>query len=90
MENIDFLNEAVKRILPSARILRAEKNGKLTELKDTAIEAAVGLKYSQGKENAILRQRERKPDAFADYDSYCEACKVAVKGRIKEVTGLDV
>lgn len=36
-------------------------------------------KYTQDAEFAILRQRDSKPEEFAEYDAYCEECKTKVK-----------
>lgn len=36
-------------------------------------------KYSQDAEFAILRQKEDKPEEFAEYNNYCEECKSKVK-----------
>ena len=36
-------------------------------------------KYSINDELAILRQRDSKPDEFAEYNTYCEQCKAKAK-----------
>lgn len=36
-------------------------------------------KYSQDAEFAILRQKDNKPEEFAEYNNYCEECKNKVK-----------
>ena len=36
-------------------------------------------KYSLDDELAILRQRDIKPEEFAEYNAYCEECKLKVK-----------
>lgn len=36
-------------------------------------------KYTQDAEFAILRQRDIKPEEFAEYNAYCEECKTKVK-----------
>lgn len=36
-------------------------------------------KYSINEELAILRQRDEKPEEFAEYYSYVEECKAAVR-----------
>lgn len=39
-------------------------------------------KYSMDDELAILRQRESKPDEFAEYNEFCEKCKGIAKERL--------
>ena len=41
-------------------------------------------KYSINDELAILRQRDSKPDEFAEYNTYCEQCKTKAKSLIQE------
>lgn len=36
-------------------------------------------KYSMNDELAILRQRDSKPEEFAEYNAYCEECKTKAK-----------
>lgn len=36
-------------------------------------------KYSMDDEFAILRQRDSKPEEFAEYNAYCEECKAKAK-----------
>ena len=36
-------------------------------------------KYSMDDELAILRQRDSKPEEFAEYNTYCEECKRKAK-----------
>lgn len=36
-------------------------------------------KYSMDDELAILRQRDSKPEEFAEYNAYCEECKTKAK-----------
>ena len=36
-------------------------------------------RYSESDEFAILRQRDEKPEEFAEYYAYCEECKTKVK-----------
>ena len=36
-------------------------------------------RYTQNDEFAILRQKDRKPDEYAEYDAYCEQCKAQAK-----------
>ena len=39
-------------------------------------------KYSVDDEMAILRQRDTKPEEYADYNAFCEECKAKAKGEI--------
>ncbi len=44
--------------------------------------ALIREQYDQDAENALNRQRERKPEEFKAYDDYCEACKAKVKQKL--------
>lgn len=39
-------------------------------------------KYTIDDELAILRQRDSKPEEFAEYNEYCENCKTIAKDEI--------
>ena len=39
----------------------------------------IRLRYDVNAELAILRQRDSKPDEFAEYNTYCEECKRKIK-----------
>lgn len=44
-----------------------------------AINAEIRKKYTDSEEFAILRQKEEKPEEYAEYFAYCEQCKIFVK-----------
>lgn len=44
--------------------------------------ALIRERYDQNAENALNRQRDRKPDEFKAFDDYCEACKAQVKQKL--------
>lgn len=46
---------------------------------DKYIVYLIRKRYTQNDEFAILRQKDRKPDEYAEYDSYCEQCKTQAK-----------
>lgn len=52
---------------------------------DEAVDAEIREKYTVSQEFAILRQKEEKPDEYAEYYSYCEECKAYVKQKQSEV-----
>lgn len=51
---------------------------------DDLVDMFIREKYSSSNEYAILRQRDTKPDEFAEYFAYCEDCK----SRAKEILGI--
>lgn len=52
---------------------------------DEAVNAKIRERYSVSQEFAILRQKDEKPEEYAEYFSYCEECKAFVRSK-KEVT----
>lgn len=48
---------------------------------DEAVNAKIRERYSVSQEFAILRQKDEKPEEYAEYFSYCEECKAFVKNR---------
>ena len=48
---------------------------------DEAVNAEIRKRYSESQEFAILRQKNEKPEEYAEYYAYCEDCKQAVKER---------
>ena len=58
------------------------KSRKETEAKieyENKIVALIRKKYNINQELAILRQRDTKPEEFAEYNKYVEQCKAQVK-----------
>lgn len=43
----------------------------------------IRIKYSLNEELAILRQRDTKPEEFAEYNAYVEKCKAEVKAELE-------
>lgn len=41
--------------------------------------SAIRERYSIDEEFAVLRQRDTKPNEFAEYNAYCEECKAKAK-----------
>ena len=46
------------------------------------VEQKIRTKYSVSDELAILRQRDTKPQEFAEYNAFCEQCKAEAKEQI--------
>lgn len=60
----------------------AERDGKLDHVKSLAIEERIRERYSVSDELAILRQRDRKPEEFAEYDTFVEQVKADIAAEI--------
>lgn len=53
------------------------------KLYESEIIRRIRAKYSVDQELAILRQRDDKPEEFAKYNAYAEACKAEVKSEMQ-------
>ena len=51
---------------------------------DEAVNAKIRERYTDSQEFAILRQRDEKPEEYAEYYAYCEECKAWVKAKKAE------
>ena len=65
-------------------LVERDKTAELAEIKTTIeypqlVETKIRKKYSMSAELAILRQRDTKPEEFAEYNAFCELCKVEAK-----------
>ena len=61
------------------KIRLARLNGNAESLYHELVEEKIRLRYTVGEELAVVRQRDRKPQEFAEYDRYCEECKREAK-----------
>ena len=55
---------------------------------DELVDSEIRKRYSASQEFAILRQKDEKPEEYAEYYAYCEECKTYVKEkkRLQEET----
>ena len=65
-------------------LVERDKTAELAKIKTTIdypqlVENKIRTKYSVSAELAILRQRDTKPEEFAEYNAYCEQCKVQAR-----------
>ena len=51
---------------------------------DDAVNAKIRERYTESQEFAILRQKDEKPQDYANYYAYCEECKAFVKAKKEE------
>lgn len=65
-------------------LVERDKAAELAEIKVTIdypqlVENKIRTRYSVSAELAILRQRDTKPEEFAEYNAFCESCKAEAK-----------
>ena len=65
-------------------LVARDKTSELERIKNTIaypqlVENKIRKKYSMSAELAILRQRNSKPEEFAEYNAFCELCKSEAK-----------
>lgn len=46
---------------------------------EDAVNAEIRKRYTESAEFSLLRQKEEKPEEYAEYYAYCEECKQFVK-----------
>ena len=69
------------------RLRLAKKNREVNpasweQLYENLIIRKIRNRYSVNQELAILRQRDTKPEEFAEYNAYVERCKAEVKAEL--------
>ena len=68
-------------------LVARDKTSELSRIKNTIeypqlVENKIRKKYSVSAELAILRQRNSKPEEFAEYNAFCELCKSEAKNEL--------
>ena len=71
-------------VLVNGSLVERDKSAELAEIKVTIdypqlVEQKIRKRYSTSAELAILRQRNSKPEEFAEYNEFCELCKAEAK-----------
>lgn len=54
-------------------------------LYESEIIRRIRKRYTVNQELAILRQRDTKPEEFAEYDAFVEQCKAEVKKHLENI-----
>ena len=57
-------------------------NGTLREDYAVLVDTAIRKRYSVSAELAVLRQRDSKPEEFAEYNAFVEKCKSDAKAEL--------
>lgn len=65
------------------KIKLAKLNGTVARLYPALVTERIRTRYSLDAELAILRQRDDKPEEFAEYHAYAEACKREARAELE-------
>lgn len=70
--------------IANGALVERNKAAELAEIKTSIdypqlVENKIRTRYSVSAELAILRQRDTKPEEFAEYNAFCELCKAEAK-----------
>lgn len=71
--------------LKLARKNREAKPESWEKLYESEIIRRIRKRYTVNQELAILRQRDTKPDEFAEYNDFVEQCKAEVKKSLENI-----
>ena len=71
--------------LKLARKNREAKPESWEKLYEAEIIRRIRKRYTVNQELAILRQRDTKPDEFAEYNDFVEQCKAEVKKSLENI-----
>lgn len=83
-----IFENGIVRELTEAEVEKFEKESQNRENQeqvlsyDEMVNLKIRQRYTESQEFAILRQRDEKPDEFAEYYAYCEECKESVKANL--------
>ena len=80
-------NGIANYVIVNGVLVVRDKTAELERIKNTItypqlVENKIRKKYSISAEFAILRQRNSKPDEFAEYNAFCELCKSEAKNEL--------
>lgn len=78
------INGIANYAIVNGALIARDKTAELSKIKNTIeypqlVENKIRTRYSVSDELAILRQRETKPEEFAEYNAFCELCKAEAK-----------
>jgi hypothetical protein len=69
------------------KLILAEKNGTLEQVYGDMVNELIRSRYTVSEELALLRQKDEKPDEYAEYNEYAEECKAIVKAEYEAIRG---
>ena len=87
LNDIEITPEEARKLIPisiteEVVILRELNEEEKQNEYENKIVTEIRKKYNVNQELAILRQRDTKPEEFAEYNEYVETCKAKVKSEL--------
>lgn len=87
LNDVEITPDEARKLVPISiteeRVdLRELTEQEKTILYEDMIVSKIRQRYNVNQELAILRQRDTKPDGFAEYNEYVEQCKAEVKSEV--------
>lgn len=79
---VEDLYQKLLAMLPKQEQAEPETEMAQTLSYDELVDSKIRARYTVSQEFAILRQRDTKPDEFAEYNAYCEQCKAEAKAEL--------
>ncbi|MDE6243804.1 MAG: hypothetical protein K2M14_07335 [Muribaculaceae bacterium] len=70
--------------IPAHEVIEANKEAKCEEAYKARVEELIAERYSLREELAIHRQRDSKPEEFAEYNDFAEACKARARKELEK------
>lgn len=85
---VPVMQAVTRDATPEEERAHAEKNKKYLETKTYAqrVSEYIREKYSIDDELAILRQKDEKPEEYAEYYAYAEECKKKARSECESIT----
>ena len=78
-----YINGVIREMTPEevAQMQTAEAEYWSSVPYKKAVNEKIRERYDESEEFAILRQKDEKPEEYAEYFAYCEECKAFVKSK---------
>ena len=78
---VEMKESEIETYLEDKKKKEEYRNNPILSYEDKIV-ALIRKKYNVNQELAILRQRDTKPEEFAEYNEYVEKCKEQVKNEL--------
>lgn len=77
-----YIEDVYQKLLAMLPKQESQEVEQLTISYDELVDSKIRARYTVSQEFSILRQRDTKPDEFAEYNAYCEQCKAEAKAEL--------